>query len=56
MPTQKDTLKDRLARYRQIKISIIGRKSGQIISVPGGWPTQARFWLEWGCSWRVAHI
>jgi len=17
---------------------------------PGGWPTQARFWLEWGCS------
>jgi len=34
MPTQKDTLKDRLARYRQIKISIIGRKSGQTISVP----------------------
>ena len=34
MPTQKDTLKDRLARYRQIRISVIGRKSGQTISVP----------------------
>jgi len=34
MPTQKDTLKNRLARYRQIKISLIGRRSGQIISVP----------------------
>ena len=34
MPTQKDTLKNRLARYRQIKISVIGRKSGQTISVP----------------------
>jgi len=30
----KDTLKDRLARYRRIKISVIGRKSGQTISVP----------------------
>jgi hypothetical protein len=28
MPTPKDTLKERLARYRQIKISVIGRKSG----------------------------
>jgi hypothetical protein len=26
-------LKDRLARYRQIKISVIGRKSGRTISV-----------------------
>jgi hypothetical protein len=26
-------LKDRLTRYRQIKISVIGRKSGQTISV-----------------------
>jgi deazaflavin-dependent oxidoreductase (nitroreductase family) len=34
MPTQKDTLKDHLARYRQITISVIGRKSGQTISVP----------------------
>ncbi len=34
MPTQKDTLKNRLARYRQIKISLIARRSGQIISVP----------------------
>ena len=34
MPSPKDTLKDRLARYRQIKIGVIGRKSGQEISIP----------------------
>jgi deazaflavin-dependent oxidoreductase (nitroreductase family) len=34
MPNLKDNLKERLARYRQIKISVIGRKSGQTISVP----------------------
>jgi len=34
MPSAKDTLRERLARYRQIKISVIGRKSGKIISVP----------------------
>ena len=34
MPTSKDTLKDRLSRYRQIKISVIGRKSGLRISNP----------------------
>jgi deazaflavin-dependent oxidoreductase (nitroreductase family) len=35
MPTlKKDGLKERLARYRQIRISVIGRKSGQLISVP----------------------
>ena len=34
MPTPKDNLKDRFARYRQIKISVIGRKSGTTISVP----------------------
>jgi deazaflavin-dependent oxidoreductase (nitroreductase family) len=34
VPTSKDTIKDRLARYRQIKISVIGRKSGQTISIP----------------------
>lgn len=34
MPTQKDTLKDRLSRYRQIKISVIGRRTGQTISIP----------------------
>src|SRR5580700_4670967 len=27
-------LKDRLARYRQIEISVVGRKSGKTISVP----------------------
>jgi len=30
----KDTLMERLARYRQIKISVIGRKSGKTISIP----------------------
>jgi deazaflavin-dependent oxidoreductase (nitroreductase family) len=34
MPAQKNDLKDRLARYRQIKISVIGRKSGRTISIP----------------------
>ena len=28
-------LKNRLARYRQIKLSVIGRKSGKTISIPG---------------------
>jgi deazaflavin-dependent oxidoreductase (nitroreductase family) len=30
----KDTLKDRLARYREINISVVGRKSGKTISNP----------------------
>ena len=39
MPTSssqasKDALKERLARYRQIKISVIGRKSGRRITNP----------------------
>jgi len=34
VPTPKDGLKGRLARYRQIKISVIGRMSGQAISIP----------------------
>jgi deazaflavin-dependent oxidoreductase (nitroreductase family) len=34
MPAAKDSLRDRLARYRQITISVIGRKSRQKISVP----------------------
>ncbi|MGD0793329.1 MAG: nitroreductase/quinone reductase family protein [Terriglobales bacterium] len=34
MPTSKDTLEERLSRYRQIKISVIGRKSGRTISIP----------------------
>ena len=34
MPTVKNGLKDRLARYRQIEISVIGRRSGQTISIP----------------------
>jgi len=34
MPTSKDSLKDRLARYREITIGVIGRKSGRKISIP----------------------
>ena len=34
MPKPKDNLKDRLTRYRQIKISVTGRKSGRTISIP----------------------
>lgn len=34
MPGSKETLKERLTRYRQIKISVIGRRSGQTISIP----------------------
>jgi hypothetical protein len=34
MPNPKDSLKDRLARYRQIKLSVIGRKCGRTTSIP----------------------
>jgi deazaflavin-dependent oxidoreductase (nitroreductase family) len=34
MPTRNDSLKDRLTRYREIKISVTGRKSGRTISIP----------------------
>jgi len=34
MPNSTDSLKARLARYRQIKISVIGRKSRRTISIP----------------------
>src|SRR5437763_3535724 len=34
MPSSKETLRERLSRYRQIKISVIGRKSGKTISIP----------------------
>ena len=33
-PAQKDDLKDRLSRYREIKVSVTGRKSGRTISNP----------------------
>jgi len=26
------------------------KKKSRHTSERGGWPTQARFWLEWGCS------
>jgi deazaflavin-dependent oxidoreductase (nitroreductase family) len=34
MPAQNDTLNDRLSRYREIKITVTGRKSGKAISNP----------------------
>src|ERR1700730_1009424 len=34
MPTPENKLKERLARYRQIKISVTGRKTGRTISIP----------------------
>jgi deazaflavin-dependent oxidoreductase (nitroreductase family) len=34
MPNLKSSLKDRLSRYRRIKIGVIGRKSGRTISIP----------------------
>jgi deazaflavin-dependent oxidoreductase (nitroreductase family) len=34
MPARNDDLKDRLSRSREIKISVIGRKSGRTISIP----------------------
>jgi hypothetical protein len=34
MAAQNDTLKDRLSRYREINISVTGRKSGRTISIP----------------------
>lgn len=34
MPAGKGDLKARLSRYRQINLSVIGRKSGRTISVP----------------------
>jgi deazaflavin-dependent oxidoreductase (nitroreductase family) len=34
MPAQKDSLEDRLSRYREIKITVTGRTSGRKISNP----------------------
>jgi hypothetical protein len=34
MPKQSEALKDRLSRSREIEISVIGRKSGRVISIP----------------------
>ena len=34
MPRSTNDLEERLIRYRQIKISVIGRKSGNTISIP----------------------
>jgi hypothetical protein len=34
MPAKDDALRDRLSRYREINISVTGRKSGRTISIP----------------------
>jgi deazaflavin-dependent oxidoreductase (nitroreductase family) len=34
MPARNDSLKDRLSRYREIRITVTGRKSGRAISNP----------------------
>jgi hypothetical protein len=34
MPNPPEALRDRLSRYRQVKISVIGRKSGKTITCP----------------------
>ena len=34
MPTRNNDLKDRLSRYREITVSVTGRKSGRTISNP----------------------
>jgi deazaflavin-dependent oxidoreductase (nitroreductase family) len=34
MPAHEESLKDRLSRYREIKITVTGRKSGRPITVP----------------------
>jgi hypothetical protein len=34
MASSKDSLKDRLARYREIHLGVSGRKSGRTISIP----------------------
>ena len=39
MPARSDALKDRLSRYREIKITVTGRKSGRTISIP--------IWFVW---------
>jgi deazaflavin-dependent oxidoreductase (nitroreductase family) len=34
MPARNDALRDRLSRYREINITVTGRKSGRTISIP----------------------
>ena len=34
MPAHSDALRERLSRYREIKITVTGRKSGRSISIP----------------------
>jgi deazaflavin-dependent oxidoreductase (nitroreductase family) len=39
MPTRNDSLEDRLSRFREITITVTGRKSGRTISLP--------IWFVW---------
>jgi len=47
MTTREKTLEERLARYRQIKLSVIGRKSRRTISSRSG--TLSHFTQPCGC-------
>ena len=40
-----DALKDRLSRYREIKITVTGRKSGRAISVPVWFVSDEKLYL-----------
>ncbi len=51
VPSSEETLNERLSRYRQIKISVIGRKSGKRISVPV-WFVPRRFRTPAGRLYR----
>jgi hypothetical protein len=49
----RDSLKERLARYPQIKLSVIGRKSGRTISIPSGSCWTARSSTSCPCMGRI---
>jgi hypothetical protein len=53
MPRTKDDLQERLSRYRQIKISVTGRKSGRTIRLPSGLFWKARNSTSCPCEART---
>ena len=56
MPSSKEGLKERFARYRQIKISVIGRKSGRTISIPVWFVWKAKSSNSCSCKARTRSI
>jgi hypothetical protein len=53
VPTQKDALKERLTRYREIKISVIDRKSGRQSRFRSGSCWKARRRISFRCMVRT---